>query len=651
MKRSSSSKPTRSRTAGLDGGPSGDDSFPYEDQGLKNGLEAILNGPSAGLQRGSSGYQPSRRFTREERVKTLEETPAPASVTENRPPEPQRRSRIARIATRALVVMLSLFLLSQPLIWLAWRPAMGDSLKNLITYSQAMLSTLCVIGWWFCCAPVSRPTRLKVGVPIVVILAIWVGSIRRVEFSGDMVPHLTYRWQPSTAERLQAFQNRKKPWWSEIPPPSMGSFEIEAEDSPAYRGIHRDGVVIGPALMQDWSQAASREKWRAPCGGGYSSFSILGPQAVTMEQRGPDEAIVCYETGSGRQLWEHRYPAAFDEALGGPGPRSTPTISGDAVYSFGAFGDLCCLGLEDGKLRWHVNSLEQFQTPNTIWAMSGSPLVDDGKVIVNIGGLKGNGLIAYRVTDGSVVWHGAGLPEPRSIQKFQTGEPAVSAAGTSVPGYSSPMLANLKGFEQILILDGTALRGIDRESGAELWSFPFEAGDHVSVAQPIVFPDGRVFLAASYGKGNVMVQIERRGESWETSELWTGRTMRCKFTSPVLWENYLYGLDEGLMVCVDPQTGSRMWKGGKTGLRGRYGHGQILLTNGQIVVLTESGEAVLVQASPEALQELTSLRVLPEGKTWNPPTLARGRLFVRNASEMACYDLNLPPATASAIAD
>src|SRR5262249_28749015 len=129
---------------------------------------------------------------------------------------------------------------------------------------------------------------------------------------------------------------------------------------------------------------------------------------------------------------------------------------------------------------------------------------------------------------------------------------------------------------------------------------------------------------------------------WSAAPLWKNLNMRCKFTSPVLHEGYLYGLDEGLLICLDPADGARKWKGGKTGLRGRYGHGQILLTNGLILALTEGGEAVLVEPSPQELREIASMRVLPEGKTWNPPALVRGKLLVRNAGEMACFDLNSP---------
>ena len=134
-----------------------------------------------------------------------------------------------------------------------------------------------------------------------------------------------------------------------------------------------------------------------------------------------------------------------------------------------------------------------------------------------------------------------------------------------------------------------------------------------------------------------MLQVTHTGESWAVKELWKNLNLRCKFTSPVLYDGYIYGLDEGILVCIDPQTGERKWK------RGRYYHGQMMLTNGVLIVLTEDGRCVFVKPSPEEHIELGQFPALPsDHKTWNPPALVRGKLFVRNHHDMACYDLFEP---------
>lgn len=547
---------------------------------------------------------------------------------------PQGRPRWQRMGDRVLVLILLATAVSQPFIWLFLDHPLGDSIKNLITYSQGMLVVLCLLAWWFLCAPCSRKTTFLVGLPVVGLLLVGGASIRSVEFTGDMAIRVTPRWAPTRDEildqhrRAQTDADRSHDVKREVS-------EATPEQMPAFRGWNRDGAVIGPQLNQDWSSAPPVELWRQPVGGGYSSFAIVEPYAVTLEQRGDDEAVVCYDTQTGREIWVFRYPAHFQEAMGGPGPRSTPTIHEDAVFSFGAFGDLFCLDLLTGERRWHINVLQQFELPNATWAMAASPLVHQGNVIVNIGGMKGNGLVAYGITDGREVWYSEGLPEPAGLlTEFRTGAAAVDGrTGNTKPGYSSPALEMLGGQQQILILDGTALRGHDPETGRQLWHFPFKTDPNVSVAQPIVFDDGRIFISASYGVGAAMVRVSQEDNEWRAEELWKNLNMKCKFTSPVLHDGYIYGLDEGILVCLDPADGKRTWK------KGRYGHGQILLTNGQILILAEGGEAVLVDANPRAFHEVTRMRVLPDGKTWNAPALVRGRLYVRNAREMAAFDL------------
>ncbi|SFI66116.1 PQQ-binding-like beta-propeller repeat protein [Planctomicrobium piriforme] len=546
---------------------------------------------------------------------------------------PRRKWRIVDLLLVGLLVLIAV---SQVLVWNVWEPALGLSIKNLVSYSEYGLAAIAVTAWWFLFAPVSRNTRLLIGLPVLLLAATWGASIRRVDLSGDMAMTFRYRWQPETRSDFT------KPKDAPTQPVSAENIAVPVampEDMPAFRGVNRDGNIVSPPLMTDWTAHPLKELWRKPCGGGYGSFAVVGDFAVSLEQRGADEAIVCYDVKDGRERWEYRYPSDFFEALGGEGPRSTPTIEGNRVYSFGAFGDLCCLDFLTGEKIWHVNGLQQFGTPNCIWGMTSSPLVFEGNVIVNVGGLTGDGLAAYKIEDGTLVWHGQGLTSPVVTSNFATGPTAVTAAGKSAAGYSSPMLRTLHGQLQLLNFDGTALRGCDPSTGRQLWSFPWVAGDNVSVAQPIVFDDGRIFISTSYGKGSCMLQVKRDADNWTADEIWSNINMRCKFTSPVLIDGSLYGIDEGIMVCLDPSTGKRKWKGGKTGLRGRYDHGQILRIDTQIIALTETGTLVLIAASPESLQELATHRVLPDDKVWNTPAIARGKLFVRNANEMACYEL------------
>ncbi len=503
-------------------------------------------------------------------------------------------------------------------VWLAWDPAWGPSMQASVSYGIVILTALLTLLWFALCSRSSWPTVLAVLSVVGVALLAAAASIRSVEVTGDMGVVLAYRWQPTGDEALA----RHRQAVGTIPLSNLALPSTTDEDMPAYRGIHRDGVVIGPPLSQNWTDNPPLELWRQPIGGGYSQFAAVGDFLVTLEQRGDREAVVCYDAATGRERWLHEYPAHFQEAMGGPGPRSTPTIDGDDVFSLGAEGELCCLDLLTGEVRWSRDLLPS-DAPNLTWALSSSPLVFGERVIVNPGGPEGDGLMAVNRQSGETLWQRPG------VEKLREG------ATQNRAGYSSPALVTLNGIEQLLNFDGWGLRSYQPDDGTLLWEYEFQNGPGVNVAQPVVLGDDRVFLAASYGEGCRMIRTSFVDGSWSAPEaLWQNLNMRCKFTSPVLHEGFLYGLDEGILVCLDPETGERKWK------QGRFGHGQILLVNGQILILSESGELVLVDASPDAYREFSRRSALGSGKTWNPPALVRGRVYIRDHHEMAAFDLS-----------
>src|SRR5207248_3072277 len=189
------------------------------------------------------------------------------------------------------------------------------------------------------------------------------------------------------------------------------------------------------------------------------------------------------------------------------------------------------------------------------------------------------------------------------------------SAGHTHAGYSSPVLANLAGRRQTLVFDGESLAGYDAQAGPELWRFAWQNDQEINGAQPVVLDGDRVFISSSYRKGCAMLRVKDTAGKNSVEQLWENMNMRCKFTTPVAYRGYLYGLDEGVLTCLDQKTGARKWKDG------RYGHGQLLLTDDLLVVLSETGKLVLVRATPEGHQELGSIAAL-EGKTWNNPALA-----------------------------
>jgi outer membrane protein assembly factor BamB len=226
------------------------------------------------------------------------------------------------------------------------------------------------------------------------VAGIVVVSVRKVIFTGDLVPIVELRWWQTRDTLLE--ENRRQQ--AQTGPPAAVELSTEASaDFPEYRGRGRTGIVSGPPLTHDWKGHPPPCLWRQPVGGGYAAFAVAGNAAVTIEQRRNREAVVCYDTATGKERWTHAYPARFTETLGGEGPRATPTIADGQVYALGATGMLTCLELKSGTVRWSVNILSD--NDNVPWGMSGSPLVYDQVVVVNPGvqrpSAKGRALVAY----------------------------------------------------------------------------------------------------------------------------------------------------------------------------------------------------------------------------------------------------------------
>ncbi|HTG17843.1 MAG TPA: PQQ-binding-like beta-propeller repeat protein, partial [Blastocatellia bacterium] len=199
--------------------------------------------------------------------------------------------------------------------------------------------------------------------------------------------------------------------------------------------------------------------------------------------------------------------------------------------------------------------------------------------------------------------------------------------------YVSPMMVTLAGRRQILVVSSNRIVGLAVEDGALLWESKWDTGMGINVSQPIVIDANRFFISSGYGKGAALVEISASGDGLTARKAWENTSMKNKFNSSVLYEGNVYGLDEGILTCVDVKTGERRWKGG------RYGYGQVILASGHLIIITDAGELVLVKATPDKLTELARFSAI-EGKTWNYPAIADGRLLVRNQTQMACFDLS-----------
>ncbi len=389
--------------------------------------------------------------------------------------------------------------------------------------------------------------------------------------------------------------------WSPPPPRAYWS---------DFRGANRDGIYDEMAILTKWPSQGLPLLWRQPIGGGYASFVVAEGRAFTIEQRRGSEVAAAYDIETGRELWAVAWPALFSETMGGEGPRSTPTWDEGRVYALGATGELRCIRADTGKVLWSKNILQDNQAANLTWGMAAAPLVVGEKLIVIPGGSGGKSVVAYHKLTGEPVW--------KALDDRQA--------------YTSPMLVTLAGRQQLLVVSAERAMGLAVEDGSLLWDYPWVTSYGINASQPIVIGGNRVLLSAAYDHGAALLEISRNGESYSAQRIWENNTLKNKFTSSVLYKGHVYGLDESILTCIDPETGARKWKGG------RYGYGQLLLASGHLIVLTESGDLVLVEATPARHNEIASFSAI-QGKTWNHPAISGGRLLVRNTTEMACFKI------------
>ena len=324
--------------------------------------------------------------------------------------------------------------------------------------------------------------------------------------------------------------------------------------------------------------------------------------------------------------WAHSTSGRFEGVAGGIGPRSTPTIDDGMVFSLGVRGHLACLDGATGKPIWEKYLLEEYgispeeEDAVVVWGRSASPLVVGEKLIVPIGGRNGGPLVtlaAFDKRDGNLLWKG--------------GERQIS--------YCSPNVATLGGVEQILIVNENTVSGHDLTTGKPLWEHerPGHTNRNPNVAQAVPISPNLVFLSNGYGLGGMLLRLDPdAGGGFEPHVVWANpRVMKTKFTNVAILEGHIYGLSDGILECIEAASGASKWK------QGRYGHGQILRVGDLLLVLTEKGEVVLVEATPDRPNHVLGRFQAIEGLTWNNVALYGPYLLVRNAEEAACYKLPL----------
>lgn len=428
--------------------------------------------------------------------------------------------------------------------------------------------------------------------------------------NGKFESDFAWRWEATAEEKyLKSLADQESITNAET---AETPITLASSAWPSFRGAGRDGKVAGVSLAEDWKTTPPKLIWKTSIGPGWSSFTVAGDRLFTQEQRGEKEAIVCLDATSGKTIWVYEYAGRFWESVAGAGPRATPTIADEGLFSLGANGLLTCLNATTGQKIWERDLQVDAKRKPPMWGFSSSPLVTEGVVVVHAGGSGELGLLAYDAKSGELRW--------------------------SIPSgdhcYSSAQLASFDSVSGVLMATNAGLQFVSAKDGSKIWQYDAPSANYRTL-QPLVLGNS-ILLADSLGDGTKRITVSRVNEEWQLKLDWASRDMKPDFNDFIEYQGNLYGFDGSIFGSVDMATGKRNWK------KGRYGNGQILLLSdsGQLLLTSETGDLVLLQADPKSLVELAKFPAV-EGKTWNHPVLIGNRIYIRNAEQAACYELQV----------
>lgn len=384
-----------------------------------------------------------------------------------------------------------------------------------------------------------------------------------------------------------------------------------AGDWPQIRGPERDGIGREAGLFPSWSETQPRTLWRKTLGSSFSGMAVVEDALYTMASEDGKEIVLRLDASNGTEQWRTTVGELFVNDFGN-GSRTTPTVDGETVYTVSGTGSLYALATDDGRVRWHVDLIERFggQTPR--FGYSPSPLVDGDQLILEVGSNReGQAVASFDKRDGSVRW----------------------SALDGGAGYSSPVVSTLAGVRQMIFIrrQGPEALGMDFD-GTVLWRHP---GARASIPMPVPVPPNHVFLSSSDDDfGGVMVELAPGpdGKGIVASEAWNERLMRNHMNASVLVDGHLYGFDNATLKCLDAETGTRRWA--KRG----FGKGSVIANGDRLFVLGDDGTLALVEATPEAYREHGRSKPM-DGRAWTSPSLAHGRLFLRDLDEIVALEV------------
>ena len=391
--------------------------------------------------------------------------------------------------------------------------------------------------------------------------------------------------------------------------------EDSGEDWPNFLGPRQDSISGEKGLIQSWPREGPPVVWSRELGPSYSGPVTSQGRLVLFHRVGMEEVVLCVDSGTGEEIWKKSYPTRYVDQFGyNGGPRSSPTIYLNRVYTYGAEGKLTCLDFRTGELLWQRWINRDYQVPQNFFGVGGAPVIDSELLFLNTGGPDGAGITAVNRNTGKTVWK-------------------ASSDGAS---YSTPAVRTINGERLVIFFTREGLLAVEAHSGQERYRYPFRSRNHysVNVASPVVVDD-YVFLSATYNTGAVLLRLEPA----RLKEIWRDRlAMQNHWATSIYHQGYLYGMDGrhetgSNFRCIEFMTGKVRWTADE-GL----GRSAFIMAEDHLIALGERGDLALIEANPDRYVEKARVRVL-DYPCWTPPILSHGLLYVRNETRLVCLNL------------
>lgn len=389
-----------------------------------------------------------------------------------------------------------------------------------------------------------------------------------------------------------------------------------AQDWPQWRGSNRDGIVRSFTPPSVWPDKL-RTVWKVPVGIGHSSPIVAGKRVFVHSRQAEDEVAVCLDLDTGKQLWRDSYPVPYTmnpaAASHGKGPKSTPVISGNKLYTLGITGILSCYDAATGQLKWRKEFSKQFKTTSPLYGTAMSPLVHNGLLIVHVGGQDSGALLTLNAETGDVKWSWTG----------------------DGPGYASPIVIESGGSSQLITQTQKTIASFAISNGELLWQIPFETEYVQNIVTPVAYK--QTLILSGLDKGTMAVRPVKRGQKWEAERVWQNQDVSMYMSTPVLQGDYLYGLShkrKGQFFCIDARTGQTLWA-----TTGREGDNAAVVAGGQVLfMLTEGAELVVARSNPKQFEAVKKYTVATS-PTWAHPVVVGKTILVKDLENLALFSL------------